>query len=185
MNWKYSCLAVRMILFYWLRHRLFTKYDIMRSMGKIDISKYKEEDITNISKEETPIVKVLDRRQTASFLCGFVLFILCGVNAYFYNEIGRVPATVIAILLAVALIFCIVYSIKVSIQLSKIKRWQVNELYRRIRERGDNANEQKEETERSCSSTKAGKEDGHRHERREPEEGAHGFGIQNRTSHDR
>ena len=152
---------------------------------KIDISNYKEEDITNISKEETPIVRALDRRQTASFLCGFVLFILCGVNAYFYNEIGRVPATVIAILLAVALIFCIVYSIKVSIQLSKIKRWQVNELYRRIRERGDNANEQKEETERSCSSTKAGKEDGHRHERREPEEGAHGFGIQNRTSHDR
>ena len=106
-------------------------------MSRIDISKYKEEDITNISKEETPIVKALDRRQTASFICGFVLFVLCGVNAYFYNEIGRVLATVFEIMLAAALIFCIVYSIKVSIQLSKIKRWQVNELYQRIRERKD------------------------------------------------
>jgi len=106
-------------------------------MSKIDISKYKEEDITNISKEETPIVKALNRRQTAGFISGFVLFILCGVNAYFYNEIGRVPATIIEIILALALIFCIVYSIRVAIQLSKIKRWQVNELYRRIREKGE------------------------------------------------
>lgn len=103
-------------------------------MSKIDISKYKEEDITNISKEDTPIVKALDKRQTAGFICGFVLFVLCGVNAYFYNEIGQVAATVIEIILAAALIFCIVYSIRVAIQLSKIKRWQVNELYRRIRE---------------------------------------------------
>ncbi|MBR0456237.1 MAG: hypothetical protein IJJ01_06155 [Firmicutes bacterium] len=106
-------------------------------MSKIDISKYKEEDITNISKEETPIVKALNRRQTAGFISGFVLFILCGVNAYFYNEIGRVPATIIEIILALALIFCIVYSIRVAAQLSKIKRWQVNELYRRIREKGE------------------------------------------------
>ena len=106
-------------------------------MSKIDISKYKEEDITNISKEETPIVKALGRRQTASFISGFVLFVLCGVNAYFYNEIGRVPATVIELLLAAALIFCIVYSIRVAMQLSKIKRWQVNDLYRRIREKGE------------------------------------------------
>ncbi|MBE6029113.1 MAG: hypothetical protein E7226_03060 [Clostridiales bacterium] len=106
-------------------------------MSKIDISKYKEEDITNISKEETPIVKALDRRQTAGFISGFVLFVLCGVNAYFYNEIGRVPATVIEILLAAALIFCMIHSIRISIQLSKIKRWQVNELYRRIREKGE------------------------------------------------
>lgn len=104
---------------------------------KVNISKYKEEDITNISKEETPIVKALNRRQTAGFISGFVLFILCGVNAYFYNEIGRVPATIIEIILALALIFCIVYSIRVAIQLSKIKRWQVNELYRRIREKGE------------------------------------------------
>ena len=102
---------------------------------KVNISKYKEEDITNISKEETSIVKALNRRQTAGFISGFVLFILCGVNAYFYNEIGRVPATIIEIILALALIFCIVYSIRVAIQLSKIKRWQVNELYRRIREK--------------------------------------------------
>ena len=106
-------------------------------MSKIDISKYKEEDITNISKEETPIVKALDKRQTKGFICGFILFILCGANAYFYNEIGRVPATIIEIVRAAALIFCIVYSIKVAIQLSKIKRWQVNELYRRIREKGE------------------------------------------------
>ncbi len=106
-------------------------------MVKIDISKYKEEDITNISKEETPIVKALDKRQTAGFICGFVLFVLCGVNAYFYNEIGRIPATIIEIILAAALIFCIIYSIRVATQLSKIKRWQVNELYRRIREKGE------------------------------------------------
>ena len=105
------------------------------SMSKIDISKYKEEDITNISKEETPIVKALDKRQTAGFISGFILFILCGVNAYFYNEIGRVPSTIIEIVLDAALIFCIVYSIRVAMQLSKIKRWQVNELYRRIREK--------------------------------------------------
>ena len=77
-------------------------------MSKIDISKYKEEDITNISKEDTPIVKALDKRQTAGFICGFVLFVLCGVNAYFYNEIGRVAATVIEVILAVALIVCII-----------------------------------------------------------------------------
>ncbi len=106
-------------------------------MMKIDVSRYKEEDISNISKEETPIVKALSRRQTAGFLCGFVLFILCGANAFFYNEIGRVPATIIEIILAAALIFCIVYSIRVAIQLSRIKRWQVNELYRRIREKGE------------------------------------------------
>ena len=104
---------------------------------KVNISKYKEEDITNISKEETPIVKALNRRQTAGFISGFVLFILCGVNAYFYNEIGRVPATIIEIILAAALIFCIIYSIRVATQLSRIKRWQVNELYRRIREKGE------------------------------------------------
>ena len=80
-------------------------------MVKIDINKYKEEDITNISKEETPIVKALDKRQTAGFISGFVLFVLCGANAYFYNEIGRVPATIIEIVLAAALIFCIIYSI--------------------------------------------------------------------------
>ena len=108
-----------------------------RSMSKIDISKYKEEDITNISKEETPIVKALSKRQTAGFLCGFALFVLCGANAYFYNEIGRVPATIIEIVLAAALIFCMIYSIRVAIELSKIKRWQVNELYRRIREKGE------------------------------------------------
>ena len=102
---------------------------------KLDISSYKEEDITNISKEETPIVKALDKRQTAGFICGFVLFVLCGVNAYFYNEIGRIPATIIEIILSAALIFCIIYSIRVAIQLSKIKRWQVNELYRTIREK--------------------------------------------------
>ena len=106
-------------------------------MSKIDISKYEEEDITNISREETPIVKVLDRRQSAGFISGFVLFVLCGANAYFYNEIGRVPATIIEIVLAAALIFCIIYSIRVAIQLSKIKRWQVDELYRRIREKGE------------------------------------------------
>ena len=106
-------------------------------MSKIDISKYKEEDIKNISKEETPIVKELDKRQTRGFICGFLLFILCGANAYFYNEIGRVPATIIEIILAVALIICIVYSIRIAIQLSKIKRWQVDELYRRIRERDE------------------------------------------------
>lgn len=104
---------------------------------KVNISKYKEEDITNISKEETPIVKALNRRQTAGFISGFVLFILCGVNAYFYNEIGRVPATIIEIILAATLIFCIIYSIRVATQLSRIKRWQVNELYRRIREKGE------------------------------------------------
>ena len=104
---------------------------------KIDISNYKEEDITNISKEETPIVKSLSRRQTAGFISGFVLFVLCGVNAYFYNELGHVGATIIEILLAVALICCVVYSIKVGTQLSKIKKWQVNELYRRIREKGE------------------------------------------------
>jgi hypothetical protein len=60
---------------------------------------------------------------------------LCGVNAYFYNEIGHVPAAIIEIVLAAALIFCIVYSIRIAVQLSKIKRWQVNELYRRIREK--------------------------------------------------
>lgn len=106
-------------------------------MSKIDISKYEEEDITNISREETPIVKALDRRQTAGFISGFVLFVLCGANAYFYNEIGRVPATIIEIVLAAALIVCIIYSIRVAIQLSKIKRWQVNELYRGIREKGE------------------------------------------------
>lgn len=106
-------------------------------MSKIDIGKYKEEDITNISKEETPIVKALSRRQTAGFLCGFALFVLCGANAYFHNEIGRVPATIIEIILAAALIFCIVYNIIVAKQLRKIKRWQVNELYRRIREEGE------------------------------------------------
>ena len=108
---------------------------------KVDISKYKEEDITNISKEETPIVKALDRRQTAGFISGFVLFILCGVNAYFFKEIGRVPATIIEIILAVALIFCMVYSIRVAIQLSRIKRWQVSELYRRIHEKEEQIND--------------------------------------------
>ena len=101
-------------------------------MSRIDISKYKEEDITNISKEETPIVRALNKRQTAGFISGFVLFVLCGANAYFYNEIGRVPATIIEIILAAALIFCMVYSIRVAVQLSKIKRWQVNELYRKV-----------------------------------------------------
>ncbi|MGX8774154.1 MAG: hypothetical protein ACSW8G_03760 [Bacillota bacterium] len=104
-------------------------------MSRIDISRYKEEDISNISKEDTPIVRALDKRQTRGFICGFVLFILCGVNAYFYNEIGRAASTVIEIILASALIFCMVYSIRVSIQLSKIKRWQVNELYKQVRER--------------------------------------------------
>ncbi len=41
------------------------------------------------------------------------------------------------IIIAVALICCVVYSIKVGTQLSKIKKWQVNELYRRIREKGE------------------------------------------------
>ena len=45
-------------------------------MSKVDVSKYKEEDITNISKEETPIVKTLNKRQTIGFIFGFVLFIL-------------------------------------------------------------------------------------------------------------
>lgn len=133
----------------------------INDMGKVDFKDYKKEDISNISKEDTPIVKALDKRQTASFISGFVLFVLCGVNAYFYNEIGRVPATVIEILLAIALIFCIIYSIRVSVQLSKIKRWQVNELYRRVREKGGHDNEQKEEGERSCSPAQAGEEDGH------------------------
>ena len=56
-------------------------------MSKVDVSKYKEEDITNISKEETPIVKTLNKRQTIGFIFGFVLFILCGANAYFFNDV--------------------------------------------------------------------------------------------------
>lgn len=44
-------------------------------MCKVDVSKYKEEDITNISKEETPIVKALNKRQTIGFICGFVRFV--------------------------------------------------------------------------------------------------------------
>ena len=104
-------------------------------MSKVDVSKYKEEDITNISKEETPIVKTLNKRQTIGFIFGFVLFILCGANAYFFNEIGRVPANVIEILLATALLCCIIYSVRIGMQVSKIKKWQVNELYRRIREK--------------------------------------------------
>ena len=143
-----------------VRTRLTTQV-IISDMGKVNFSDYKKEDISNISKEDTPIVKALDKRQTAGFISGFVLFVACGVNAYFYNEIGRVPATVIEILLAIALIFCIVYSIRVSVQLSKIKHWQVNELYRRVREKGEHDNEQKEEEERSCSSAQAGEEDVH------------------------
>ena len=56
-------------------------------MKKDIIENYKEEDISNISKEETPIVKELNKRQTIGFIFGFVLFILCGANAYFFNEI--------------------------------------------------------------------------------------------------
>jgi hypothetical protein len=46
-----------------------------------------------------------------------------------------VPATVIEILLATALLCCIIYSVRIGMQVSKIKKWQVNELYRRIREK--------------------------------------------------
>ena len=45
--------------------------------------------------------------------------------------------------------------------------------------------EQKEETERPCSSTQAGKENGHRHECHESQKGAYRSGIQDGQVHDR
>ena len=50
---------------------------------------------------------------------GFELFILCGVNAYIYNEIGLVTVTVIELLLVAALLFCIICSVRIGMQISK------------------------------------------------------------------
>ena len=102
---------------------------------KIDIDKYKEEDISNISKEETPIVRELNRRQTIAYLITFIAVILTGVDAYLHDEIGKVLSTVIIIILvAIALGFG-TYSVMVSRKKDKIQKWQVNELYRSIREK--------------------------------------------------
>ncbi len=101
---------------------------------KIDISKYQEEDITNISKEETPIVRELNRRQTIAYLITFIAVILAGADAYLHDEIGKVLSTVIIILLAAIALGFGAYSVMVSRKKDIIKKWQVDELYRRIRE---------------------------------------------------
>lgn len=104
-------------------------------MVKIDINKYKEEDISNISKEETPIVKELNKRQTRAYLITFIAVILAGADAYLHDEIGKVLSTVIiVILVAIALCFG-TYSVMVSRRKDKIQKWQVNELYKSVRER--------------------------------------------------
>ncbi len=104
---------------------------------KIDISKYQEEDITNISKEETPIVRELNRRQTIAYLITFIAVILAGADAYLHDEIGKVLSTVIIILLAAIALGFGAYSVMVSRKKDIIKKWQVDELYRRIREKGE------------------------------------------------
>ena len=104
---------------------------------KIDISKYQEEDITNISKEETPIVRELNRRQTIAYLITFIAVILAGADAYLHDEIGKVLSTVIIILLAAIALGFGAYSVMVSRKKDIIKKWQVDALYRRIREKGE------------------------------------------------
>ena len=104
---------------------------------KIDISNYKEEDITNISKEETPIVKALNRQASGYYIATIIAAILIAADAYMHEEIGRVVSTVAAVILAIIFIYCLVQSVRIKRQVDKIKTWQVNELYRRIREKGE------------------------------------------------
>ncbi len=101
---------------------------------KIDVDKYKEEDISNISKEDTPIVRALDKRQTRSFIAAFVMILLVGSVTYFHAEIGHTVAAVLAVLLTIGIIVFGVYSVMVGIKLDRIKKWQKNELYKSIRE---------------------------------------------------
>jgi len=97
---------------------------------KLDITKYKEEDISNISKEETPIVKQLQAEQTKYYLIGFVSFVAFFGFGFMADE--HVPSPVLYVvgaILAALFIFCVVKSIKVSRTKDKIMKWQLEQLY--------------------------------------------------------
>ena len=101
---------------------------------KLDITKYKEEDITNISKEETPIVKQLQAEQTKYFILGFLSFV--AFFSFGFMGKGVVPQVVlwiVGILLAAFFIFCVVKSMRVSKTKDKIMKWQKESLYAKYR----------------------------------------------------
>lgn len=104
----------------------------MKKLTRADIDKYMDEDVSNISKEDTPIVRALDRRQSVSFVVAFLMVCAVFAVAMYHDEIGRTPATVIAVILTIGIIVFIVDSIRTSIKVDKIKKWQKHELYRSI-----------------------------------------------------
>ena len=104
----------------------------MKKLTRADIDKYMEEDVTYISKEDTPIVKALDRRQTISFVTAFLMVLAVFAVAMYHDELGHVPATVIAVILTVGIIVFMVDSVRTGIKVDKIKKWQKHELYRSV-----------------------------------------------------
>ena len=104
----------------------------MKKLTKIDIDKYMEEDVSNISKEDTPIVKALEKRQAVGYVVAFVLIFAVFAVAMYHDEIGKVPATIIAAVLTAGIIVFMVDSVRTSIKVDRIKKWQKQELYKSI-----------------------------------------------------
>ena len=102
---------------------------------KLDVSKYKEENIDNIFKEETPIVKQLQYEQSKYFIIGFLAFIAFFAFGYMSDH-SSVPQSIIlivGIILAIIFIFTAVKSVQISRTKDKIMKWQRDTLYAKYR----------------------------------------------------
>ena len=102
----------------------------LKSDTEVDITKWKEEDITNIRKEETPIVRELGKRQTKSFLLTFALVILIGLAAGIHELIPNVMMIILASLLAIGTISAIIYNMRIAHLRDKIIKWQKEQRYK-------------------------------------------------------
>ena len=104
----------------------------MKILTRADIDKYMEEDVSNISKEDTPIVKALEKRQAIGYVVVFVLIFAVFAVALYHDEIGSIPSTIIAVVLTAGIITFMVDSVRTSIKVDKIKKWQKHEMYRSV-----------------------------------------------------
>ena len=104
-------------------------------MSKIDVNDYKNEDVSNISKEDTPIVKYLEHRQNVSYLITILALFLFLASALVLMDINRYLGFSVSIFAAIVIACGVIYNCIIMRKKDKIKKWQKEELMRIVRER--------------------------------------------------
>jgi len=100
---------------------------------KINFNSYKEKNISNVSREDTTIIKYLDKRQTVSHCVALIMVCVIITDVIYHDQLGHILATMIMIVATIVMIAFIINDMLISRKQSMVKKWQKEELYRSIK----------------------------------------------------